>query len=175
LQFWAVFNESGSDCTTVTLAAPGLTTANCSAGFPMLRSLSRSLPVQLSTDHRILSAKPKRQHHPPASESVNVMATTRLDHPNDHASTPQASVSAAVVPTAMSAGTMKPDEFLAYIHQQVAESWFAALFAGPDSLTSTSPVTTPAQMGETRENYSVATDQMPWDFLVPPSTSRSRP
>lgn len=62
---------------------------------------------------------------------------------------------------------MKPDEFLAYMHQQVVESRFAAFFAGPGSMTSTSghrtfqPTTTPAQLGEAKEDYSVATDHMP--------------
>ena len=56
---------------------------------------------------------------------------------------------------------MKPDEFLAYIHQQVAESRFAAFFAGPGNMASTSPIAMPAQMGEAKENYSVATDHLP--------------
>ena len=56
---------------------------------------------------------------------------------------------------------MKPNEFLAYMHQQVAESRFAAFFAKPSNMTSTSPVAVPAQLGEARENYSVATDHLP--------------
>ena len=42
---------------------------------------------------------------------------------------------------------MKPDEFLAYMHQQVTESRFAAFFARPSNMTSTSPVAMPAQHG----------------------------
>jgi hypothetical protein len=56
---------------------------------------------------------------------------------------------------------MKPDEFLAYMHQQVVESRFATFFAGPGSMTSTPPVATPAQLREASENYSVATDNIP--------------
>jgi hypothetical protein len=62
---------------------------------------------------------------------------------------------------------MKPDEFLAYIHQQVQESRFAAFFAGPDEMAPASshgrfqPVAAPLQVAEAEAKYNVTSDKTP--------------